>query len=151
MNKMELFNSRFVVVSKREYKKGECPNEKVDVKDKNKQILDLIFGLDPITKHPIGDIAMYTSDKVNPEVRMFIEQNLLIPREGDSGLSIDQDTVNKMNANLTDDDVARFSRNHGESKEDYALRLKDYFEHEKYERARKREVTRLKKIINESE
>lgn len=151
MNKIELFNSRFDVVSKREYKKGECPNEKVDVKDKNKQILDLIFGLDPITKHPIGDIAMYTSDKVNPEVRMFIEQNLLISREGDSGLSIDQDTVNKMNANLTDDDVARFSRNHGESKEDYALRLKDYFEHEKYERARKREVARLKKIINESE
>lgn len=151
MNKIELFNSRFDVISKREYKKGECPIDKVDVKDKNKQILDLIFGLDPITKHPIGDIAMYTSDKVNPEVRMFIEQNLLRDLPNSEGLNLDQDTVNKMNTNLTDDDVAKFSRNHGESKEDYALRLKDYFEHEKYERARKREVARLKRIIDESE
>lgn len=151
MNKIVLYNNRFSIPAERVYSDGELPNDKVDVKDKNKQVLDFIFGIDPLTGHPCGDLAQYVNDKVNPEVRMFIEQNLLIPREGDSGLSIDQDTVNKMNANLTDDDVARFSRNHGESKEDYALRLKDYFEHEKYERARKREVARLKKIINDSE
>lgn len=151
MNKLVLYNSRFNLAAEVVYTDGEVLQKDSDVKDKNKQILDFIFGVDPITKHPIGDIAMYLSDKVNPEVRLFIESNLLKDMTSNDGLSLDQDTLNAMNKNLTDDDIARFSRNHGESKEDYALRLKDYFEHEKYERTRKREVARLKKIINESE
>lgn len=151
MNKLVLYNSRFNLAAEVVYTDGEVLQKDSDVKDKNKQILDFIFGVDPITKQPIGDIAMYLSDKVNPEVRLFIESNLLKDMTSNDGLSLDQDTLNAMNKNLTDDDVVRFSRNHGETKEDYALRLKDYFEHEKYERARKREVARLKKIINESE
>lgn len=152
MNKIQLYNSRFDIPAKRTYEKGvSLLVPKFDVKDKNKQVLDLIFGVDPNTGLPSGDLSQFVNDKVNPEVRLFIEQNLLIPRESNSGLSIDQDTVNKMNANLTDDDIAKFSRNHGESKEDYALRLKDYFEREKFERSRKREIARLKRIIDESE
>lgn len=42
-----------------------------------------------------------------------------------------------INLNLSDDDIALFSRNHNESREDYAHRLQLYFANERLDRAKK--------------
>ena len=52
-----------------------CPSVETEVRDKNQDILDLIFAVDPVTLLPIGSLAMYMSDKTNKEVVEFIEDS----------------------------------------------------------------------------
>lgn len=115
-----------------------------DVKEQNEVLLDYIYGLDPVTSLPCGDLAIYLGDKANPEIRNFIELNLMKERVDDKGsLSLPNDVLNKMRSVITDDDIAAFSRHHGESKEEYADRIKLYFLQEKKKR---RDVAYRKKV-----
>ena len=89
------------------------PREAVKGKD---VILDTIFAVDPVTNLPKGDIAVYLSDKCNPQVREFIRLNLMAEHgnmpalpEKDSELLFD------------------FIRDKNETASDYARRMSQYF------------------------
>lgn len=119
-------------------------NPPADTINSDSQLLDYIYSLDPVTSLPCGDLAIYLGDKANPEIRNFIEMNLLQPRsDGKSAVGIPQDVLNKMKSVIGDDDIAQFSRNHGESREEYADRMKLYFLNEK---KRRREQGYLKEV-----
>ena len=109
----------------------------IDVNEPNQALLDLIFQSDPVTGLPVGDLSVFMGEKTNPEVKMFIESQLLHERiDSESAMNLPTDVTNKFRE-LSDDDVALFSRNHNESREDYARRLQLYFANERLERVKK--------------
>lgn len=121
--------------------------------DKNKQLLDYIYSVDPVNGMLYGDLAMFYNPKANVEVKQFIEQNLMLEHDpsSNSPLSLPTDTINKMRGSITDDDIAYFSRGNNETKEMYAARLRDYFAHQRFENYKKRELSRIEKEINRND
>lgn len=87
-------------------------------------VLNEIFSVDPDTGFPRGDIAYFLSKDGNPQVKAWLESNLLSPRAKQSGTNID---------GVTDDFIAEFARNDGESVVDYASRLRGYYDSAKAE------------------
>ena len=107
-----------------------------DVKKKDSQLLNYIYSVNPVTGLPQGDLAVYLGDKANPQIRAFIEMNLLQETENSkSGFKMPDEVINKFREHISDDDIAAFSRNHGETKEEYADRMKLYMLQEKQKRA----------------
>ena len=86
-----------------------------DVNDKDKALLDLIFSRDTVNGIPCGDLAIYLGDKANPEVKRFIEMNLLQPSVDTGGVDMSTEMTNQIRSSITDDDIARFSRGRDES------------------------------------
>ena len=79
-----------------------------------KEVLDEIFSVDSVTGNPRGDIQYFMSKDGNPQVKAWLESNLLQPRrENPSYDGID----------VTDDLLAEFSRKSGENFEHYVSRL----------------------------
>lgn len=110
-----------------------------DVTDNVQQLLNAIYSVDPITGHPKGDLAIYLSSNANAEVKQFIEQNLLHPNVSESGaLSPNDSLLNSMKKNITDEDIAQFSRKRSESVQEYADRLQNWFSEQKLNADRKR-------------
>lgn len=85
--------------------------------ESNSQILDLIYAVNPRTKLPDGDIAMFMSENTSPEVAQFIKANLMNP--------IDTGSDNGAYDGLDDDTIARYTRNFNESVQDYKKRMYD--------------------------
>ena len=81
-------------------------------------ILDEIFSVDPVTGFPRGDIAYYLSKDGNPQVKQWLEINLLKPRT----------TGNQTPKDVTDDMIIEMSRQRGESIEDYQTRLMSIYD-----------------------
>ena len=79
-----------------------------------KQVLDEIFAVDPVSGFPKGDIQYFLSKDGNPQVKAWLDSNLLQPRAVSSGSSVE---------GVTDDMIAEFSRQPGESTVSYAARL----------------------------
>lgn len=62
-------------------------------------LIKIIYGLDPISKLPTGDLGYYVSDKANPEIKEFIlnnlyfdtsvAKNITVPDGIDSSLALD--------------------------------------------------------------
>lgn len=129
MNPIVLFSSRLVSSIPNEIPSDEKISEQPDV---NKALMDLIYGVDENTGLPCGDISMFLSPRTNPEIKAFIDMNLMRDNsDGKSQVSIPNDVLNKMCTTITDDDIARFSRGGDESREDYALRIRNYLDSEK--------------------
>lgn len=123
-----------------------------DTINSDSQLLDYIYSLDPVTSLPCGDLAVYLGDKANPEIRNFIEMNLLQPHtDGKSVVDIPQDVLNKMKSVIGDDDIVQFSRNHGESREEYADRMKLYFLNEKKRRREQGYLKEVEGLLKKSE
>lgn len=78
-----------------------------------KAVLDEIFAVDPRSGFPKGDIAYFLSKDGNPEVKAWLESNLLQPRR----------QVSATPEGVTDEVIAEFSRQPGEEPLDYAARL----------------------------
>lgn len=102
--------------------KGLCPDvpypwpdePEVKIDSALKEVLDEIFFVDPVTGNPRGDIQYFMSKDGNPQVKAWLESNLLQPRrENPSYDGVD----------VTDDLIAEFSRKPGENVESYASRL----------------------------
>ena len=77
------------------------------------QLFDVVYGVDPFTRFPQSDVALYLSDKVDPMIREFIAANLLTPNSSVPGVPDDQ-------ADILFDLV----RHDGESISDYAVRVR---------------------------
>ena len=52
-------------------------------------ILKEIFSVDPVIGLPVGDLAYYLSPNGNPQVKEWLETNLLKPRAASVGSSIE--------------------------------------------------------------
>lgn len=147
MNKILLFSKRFPI----DYVSGDIIDKSPDVAEPNKQLLDYIFGKDPVSGHPSGDLSVYLGEKSNPEVKAFIQTNLMQPLIDDKGgLNLSSDELNKIRGTITDDDIAQFSRNHDETREEYADRIRLYLSKEKYERSQKSLEIQRKKLYEEA-
>lgn len=79
-----------------------------------KSVLDEIFAVDPVSGFPKGDIQYFLSKDGNPQVKAWLESNLLHPRAISRGSSVE---------GVTDDMIVEFSRQPGESTSSYAARL----------------------------
>lgn len=93
------------------------PVVKVDRKGKDTALLAAIFAIDPITDLPRGDLAQYMSKDTNPQIKQFIQNQLMqenTPVGSSSGLE------------LSDDDLIRYERKAGESVRDYVDRMAGY-------------------------
>lgn len=122
-----------------------------DVVDPNKVLFDYIFAFDPVSGMPQGDISVFTGDNANPEIKAFIQANLLQPLVTEKGgMSLPNNVLNQFKGKITDDDVAAFSRNHGEDNEQYAQRMRKYFDDVRAKNDYDRRVRQLKKLIDES-
>ena len=89
-----------------EFARRLCPQEHIDsvpasdpesdVRPSDSQLLDYIYGLDPVTQLPCGDLSIYLGEKANPEIRQFIELNLLQERmDSKSNMDLPQEVINK--------------------------------------------------------
>ena len=83
-----------------------------------KRVLDEIFSVDLISGFPKGDVQYYMSADGNPQVKQWLENNLLKPRM--SG--------NQSMEGLTDDMIVEFSRKADESVSDYQFRLTSLYD-----------------------
>ena len=79
-------------------------------------ILNEIFSVDPISGLPKGDLAYYLSPDGNPDVKLWLENNLLKPRSIATGSSVE---------GVSDDLIAECARRSDESAFDYALRMEN--------------------------
>lgn len=89
-----------------------------------KRVLDEIFSVDPETGLPKGDIQYWLSSEGNPQIKQWLENNLLKPRAISSGTSIE---------GVTDDLIVEMSRKPGESADDYTCRLASLYDSAKAE------------------
>ena len=76
MNNFLNFSKRFIPEPPEKYGDVRVKNLS-DVKEADETLLDYIFGLDPNTKLPSGDLSVYLGDKANPEIKAFIQSQLL--------------------------------------------------------------------------
>lgn len=98
-------------------------------------VLDEVFSVDPVSGFPKGDIAYFLSKDGNPQVKAWLESNLLSPRAKQSGTTIE---------GVTDDFIAEYARNEGESAMDYQVRLRGYYD------SAKAEVEKFKALQSQS-
>lgn len=98
-----------------------------------KSMLDEIFSVDPVSGFPKGDIQYYLSSEGNPQIKQWLENNLLRPRMSGS----------QTLEGVTDDIRAEFSRKSGESVDDYQSRLMSLYDSAKaeYERLKAENIT----------
>lgn len=85
-------------------------------------VLKEIFSVDERSGLPRGDIAYFLSKDGNPQVKAWLESNLLSPRAKMNGTSIE---------GVTDDFIAEFARNDGETTDNYRARIAGYFDEAK--------------------
>lgn len=88
-----------------------------------KAVLDEIFSVDPVSGLPRGDIQYYLSAEGNPQVKQWLENNLLKPR------MLSSNTPD----GVTDDMLAEFSRKKDESASAYEERLMSIYDAAKAE------------------
>lgn len=89
---------------------------KFDAEKRQDPLLDIIFAIDEVTKLPKGDIALYLGKDCDPDIRKFIEANLMAKSS----------SVNLGTNGVDDDTILQLTRNNGESQSDYATRIKQY-------------------------
>lgn len=77
-------------------------------------VLNEIFSVDPVSGFPKGDIQYFLSKDGNPQVKAWLESNLLTPRSKMTGSSIE---------GVTDDLIVEMSRKSGETSSAYSARL----------------------------
>lgn len=147
MNKLFLFAQRLnpVLTPAKELKVKEP--EQPEINKDVQSLLDYIFGTDPNSGLPVGDLAIYLGKKCNPQVKEFIQQNLMLENPTpDSAFNMPTEVVNRFRSVITDDDIAFFSRNSGESREEYSDRLRLYFNDQKKLRSEQRKQASLKRL-----
>ena len=149
MNKIISFGKRYSACRIGNFLPSSFIDKPADVKDADSSLFDAIYSTDPVSGLPTGDIAVFLSEKTNSQVRLFIEQKLMNPRPENPGLSLEQEIINKFGA-MSDDDISYFSRNHGESPEEFQDRIRLFMETQKKEIAEKKKNAKLKKVLQDA-
>lgn len=125
--------------------------ESSDVPEKLKQILDVIYSVNPTLGYPQGDLAIWISDKANPEIKAFIEKNLIRQIDAEpSAVSMSTELTNSLRTAITDDDIANFYRRKGETQTEYSERMYGYLQNMKIRSDIMRDVKKRVKAAKES-
>lgn len=102
-----------------EYGKELMEVPKVDDKSSkpSDSLIRLIYAPDKTTRLPKGDLSFWVSDKVNPQIKEYILNHLLMDTSSVKGSALP--------AGISDDDAFMLSRHSGESVMDYVNRLNE--------------------------
>lgn len=100
-------------------------NDPRKIEDPNKSINDIIFAPDPVTGHPISDLAVAFDPKVPVEVRNFILTNYQRPLQSVTGVR--PDGLNEDEANNL---VLQMAPSRGEDIQSYSDRLLRFIEND---------------------
>ena len=122
------------------------PPAKNDSKERFSQLLDIIYSVNPNLGYPQGDLAMYLSQNTSPEIKAFIEQNL-VHQGNETNISMPTEMQNQLRNVISDDDVASFYRRKDESPSDYSERIYGYLKNMKLRAEVKKEVLKSIKVI----
>lgn len=99
----------------REFIKSPEPEVRQEQITDAERLFMLIYSVNSRTHLPDGDIAMFMSDNTAPEIRDFISRNLM----QDYGAKVDGAKYD----GVDDDTLAMYTRNQGESLQDYRDRM----------------------------
>lgn len=86
-----------------------------DVKD---SFLSIVYAPDPRTNLPTGDLNYLVSDKVNPDVKRWVLDNLLV--------DVSSAAMPAAPSGMSDDDIAALARSPKESVQAYMERVNSY-------------------------
>lgn len=100
------------------------------------RILKEIYSVDDSTGLPKGDLVYYLSPDGNPQVKAWLENNLLKPRAAKLGSSVE---------GVTDDMLAEYMKGSDESSNAYVERLRGIYE------STSKEIQEYKSKINADE
>ena len=130
---------------------GKCIDvqAKNDVPQKLKQLVDVIYSVNPKLGYPQGDLAIWLSDNANPEIKEFIQKNLHMNSDVSSPIEMSTDLQNQLKRAITDDDIAAFSRRRDETSEEYSDRIYNYLQNMKISAAAKKETKRILSVLEE--
>lgn len=107
-----------------EEKMSYVMNQIEDVKHDSEldAVLKEIFSVDEVSGFPKGDIQYFLSKDGNPQVKAWLEANLLSPRAKEQG--VDESVI-------SDDLLVEMSRRDGETTDDYRSRLMSIYDEAK--------------------
>lgn len=107
-----------------EEKMSYVMNHETDVKNDSEldAVLKEIFSVDEVSGFPKGDIQYFLSKDGNPQVKAWLEANLLSPRAKQQGA--DESVI-------SDDLLVEMSRRDGETTDDYRSRLMSIYDEAK--------------------
>lgn len=91
------------------------PEQKEVVMNEGDDIFSIIFSVNPKTKLPDGDIVQFMSEKTSPEIRDYIQRQLMNP--------IDLPSDGGKYDGLDDDTIAAYTRHSYESVTEYRDRM----------------------------
>lgn len=131
---------------------GKCIDvvSKNDVPQKLKQLVDVIYSVNPKLGYPQGDLAIWLSDNANPEIKDFIQRNLQMNSGESSSVEMSTDLQNQLKRAISDDDIAAFSRRRDETSEEYSDRIYGYLQEMKIKADAKKYIKQLKALADES-
>lgn len=121
-----------------------------DVPLKLKQLVDVIYAVNPKLGYPQGDLAIWLSDNANPEIKDFIQRNLQMNPGESSSVEMSTDLQNLLKNAITDDDIAAFSRRRDETSEEYSDRIYGYLQDMKIKADAKKYIKQLKELADAS-
>lgn len=124
-----------------------------DARPPYEELLDIIYSIDPRTGMPKGDLAVFLNGDANPEIRDFIQKNLMMemPTFEGQGLVMNDALRNSFTKNITDDDIAEFSRNANETSDEYAKRISEKCHDLRLSYQRERETRRLRAKLKQND
>lgn len=94
-----------------------------EISSPNDSFLQLVYGLDPVTRLPSNDISVLMSDKVNPELKLWIQQNLMV--------DVSSAAMPTLPDGISDADAFSLARDSRESVKEYCDRLNTFFREQK--------------------
>lgn len=133
----------------REYIIPELPEMPKVSKQSADDILDMIYSIDPDTLLINGDVSLYLGDQTAPEVRQFIQNQLLRDNTQSSNLQLSTSQVEEMR-HISDDLRVELMRGDTESVEDYEERITRFLTEERNKIADERKRKELAKHFDKN-
>lgn len=101
-------------------RRPKCVYKRVEDSSELSRLCSLVYSSDPRTHLPTGDLQLFFSDKVNPDIKDWVSRQLLQPVEfGDV-------SSNVHGTQLDDDTILACMRKRGESSHEYVDRINNY-------------------------
>lgn len=133
----------------REYIIPEIPEMPMVSKKSADDILDMIYSIDPDTLLINGDVSLYLGEETAPEVRQFIQNQLLRDNTQSSNLQLSTSQVEEMR-HISDDLRVELMRGDTESVEDYEERITRFLTEERNKIADERKRKELAKHFDKN-
>lgn len=95
---------------------GQVPITDLEEVHRSNPLIKMVFAIDKRTNFPGNDIALHVAEGTNPEIKAFIQSQLM----GDNS------PLNLNTKDLSDDVILNLTKNDNESPGSYASRINQY-------------------------